>query len=72
MLWDWHVGMEWWLIIGGILWSIFWATVFYLALLALSRLAPGLQERAAPLENAKGSTLAVKSAETSSNKSAAI
>ena len=45
MLWDPHVGMEWWIVVGGIVWSIFWATVFYLALVALSRLVPGLQKR---------------------------
>ena len=41
MLWDSHVDMEFWMIIGGIVWSIFWATVFYLVLLAVSRFAPG-------------------------------
>ncbi len=72
MLWDSDVGIGWWMIIGGIVWSIFWATVFYLVLLTLSRLAPGLQERSAPLENARGSKLALKSAETGSKDSAAI
>ena len=72
MLWDSHVDMEFWMIIGGIVWSIFWATVFYVVLLAVSRFAPGPKERSAPLENARSSKLAVKSPRRARRNSAAI
>lgn len=37
-MWHAHDGMGWWMVFGGILWIIFWATVIGLAVWGIARL----------------------------------
>ncbi len=51
--WAAHEGMGWWMLFGGTLWLIFWATVIYLAVSAFSRPRHAPGEASDALEVAK-------------------
>jgi len=55
MMWETNEGMGWWMVFGGILWILFWASLIYLFVTAIVR--PGRHgeagEQASAMELAK-------------------